>query len=50
MPDAGEPGRNGPIGTESGEGCYGSAQVGSALALAASRATRTILTLSVIFS
>ena len=46
VPETGEPGRKGHIGTESGEECLGLAQVGSALASAACCRTRTILTLS----
>ena len=46
VPETGEPGRKGHIGTESGEGCLGLAQVGSALASAAPCRPRTILTLS----
>ena len=48
-PEAGEPSRNGQIETESGEGCFGLAQVGPALATAVCHATRTFLTLSATF-
>jgi hypothetical protein len=46
VPETGEPGRKGHIGTESGKECLGLAQDGSALASAAYCMARTILTLS----